>query len=154
MRKMGLSAAAAVVAVGMLTACAGADTEEGAGKDTAAAASSPAAGADEASASKAALKDARIIRSGFRDHETWGPGAYVVEYKITNGGAEAADYFVGLEFIDKDDDVLGSTGVTADKLGPGKSSAGDTAPLEAEIRNGTLSDIVSVRVSEVDRNAS
>ncbi|MFI8008431.1 hypothetical protein [Streptomyces sp. NPDC086010] len=58
---------------------------------------------------------------------------------------------MGLEFLDADGDVLGSTGVTADKLGPGKTNRGGTAPLESEIANGPMASIKSVRVSEVDR---
>jgi hypothetical protein len=74
-----------------------------------------------------------------------------VKYEVTNGGKDAANYFVGLEFLDRDGDVLGSTGVTADKLGPGKTHKGDTAPVESEITNGSPKDIKSVRVSTVDR---
>ncbi|MFD8592315.1 FxLYD domain-containing protein [Streptomyces sp. NPDC059637] len=109
----------------------------------------PAGGEDEEAA--AAMRDVEITGSGVEDHDVWGPGAYVVRYKVTNGGNEAADYFVGLEFLDKDGDVLGSTGVTADKLGPGKTKEADAAPLEAEIENGEIADIRSVRVSEVQR---
>ncbi|MCX4792421.1 MULTISPECIES: hypothetical protein [unclassified Streptomyces] len=43
--------------------------------------------------------------------------------------------------------------MTADKLGAGKTHKGDTAPLEAEIRNGKLSDIKGVRVLQVDRTS-
>ncbi|MDX2922782.1 hypothetical protein [Streptomyces sp. NE06-03C] len=85
------------------------------------------------------------------DHETWGPKAYVVRYEVTNGGDGAADYFAQFEFLDGDGDVLGSTGVTADKLGAGKTHKGDTAPLPAEITNGDLADIKKVRVSLVER---
>ncbi|MFJ4703147.1 hypothetical protein ACIP5N_33850 [Streptomyces sp. NPDC088768] len=102
----------------------------------------------------AASADVRIVKSGVEDHPTWGPGAYVVHYEITNHGRSAAGYFAQLEFLDADKDVLGTTGITADKLGAGKVSTGDTAPLDVEIRNGKMTDIRSVRVSEVDRTAS
>ncbi|MEH0402908.1 hypothetical protein ACFY7V_03715 [[Kitasatospora] papulosa] len=153
MRKVWLSVAAAVAAAGVLTACGDTGSGEGSAKGDAAVASSSStagAGAEDAPAA-GSLKDARIVGSGVEDHETWGAGAYVVRYEITNSGAAAADYFVGLEFLDADGDVLGSTGVTADKLGPGKTNRGDTAPLESEISNGPMSAIKSVRVSEVDR---
>ncbi|MGW1318550.1 hypothetical protein [Streptomyces sp. NPDC002426] len=152
MRKVWLSVAAGVAAAAVMTACTSTDGGEGSAKGDASASSSAAgaAGAEDAPAAKAP-KDATIVGSGFEDHETWGPGAYVVRYEITNSGDEAADYFVGLEFLDADGDVLGSTGVTADKLGPGKTNKGDTAPLESEISNGPMSAIKSVRVSEVDR---
>ncbi|MFF3096762.1 hypothetical protein [Streptomyces cyaneofuscatus] len=91
------------------------------------------------------------MSSGVEDHETWGPQAFVVRYEVTNGGGEAADYFAQFEFLDADGDVLGSTGVTADKLGAGKTHKGDTAPLPAEITNGDLADIKKVRVSTVER---
>lgn len=81
----------------------------------------------------------------------WGPGAYVVHYTVTNHGAGAADYFAQFEFLDADGDHLGSTGITADKLGPGKTKAGDAAPLDVEIENGKISDIRSVRVTQVER---
>ncbi|MFB6991404.1 hypothetical protein ACFC0C_24880 [Streptomyces sp. NPDC056178] len=40
---------------------------------------------------------------------------------------------------------------TVDRLGRGKTSTGNTAPLDAEITNGKIRDIRSVRVSTVDR---
>ncbi|MGO4747922.1 hypothetical protein AB4212_04665 [Streptomyces sp. 2MCAF27] len=98
-----------------------------------------------------ASKDVRIMKAGVEDHEVWGPKAYVVHYEITNHGKSAADYFAQFEFLDKDGDVLGATGVTADKLGPGKTHKGDSAPLDSEITNGAMKDIKSVRVSQVDR---
>lgn len=102
------------------------------------------------SSSAAGVADVKVVRSGFEDHETWGPGAYVITYKITNRGPKEASFFVGFDFLDKDGDVLGSTGVTADRVGPGKANRGDTAPIEAEITNGKMKDIRSVRVSEID----
>ncbi|MFG2404219.1 hypothetical protein ACGFR8_07745 [Streptomyces brevispora] len=116
-------------------------------------AASAAAGAPavKAPAEAAASKDVKVVRSGVEDHETWGKGAYVVRYEVTNHGSEAADYYAELEFLDKDGDHLGQTGVTVDKLGAGKTSKADTAPLKAEITNGKIADIASVRVSAVDR---
>jgi hypothetical protein len=148
MRRLGLVAAGAVLAAGsLLTACSTAtDATSGDGKGTAASAPAP-----KKSAAPAASKDVKITRAGFEDHDTWGPHAYVVHYEVTNHGDKAADYFAQLEFLDRDGDHLGSTGITADKLGPGKSKRGDTAPVDAEIENGKIKDIASVRVTQVDR---
>ncbi|MFF6957772.1 hypothetical protein [Streptomyces sp. NPDC008317] len=88
------------------------------------------------------------------DDPVWGPHAYVVHYTVTNHGAGAADYFAQLEFLDADGDHLGNTGITADKLGAGKSKTGDAAPLDVKIQNGKIADIRSVRVTEVDRTPS
>ncbi|WP_406501619.1 hypothetical protein OHA04_27795 [Streptomyces sp. NBC_01590] len=147
--------ALAAVAVGavVLTGCSGGE-ETGAGKGSASqAAEKPADKPTTAEAGKAA-KDVRIVKAGVEDHQTWGPKAYVVHYSATNSGAEAADLYAELEFLDKDGDHLGQTGITVDKLGPGKTATGNTAPLDAEIRNGKIADIRSVRVSQVDRTAS
>ncbi|MFC7791339.1 FxLYD domain-containing protein [Streptomyces cinereoruber] len=156
MRRVMLPVLAAVVAAAALTACTSDDDGGDAAKnDTATATSSmaPERETDDAGEAPAVegAKDVKIVKSGVEDHPTWGPKAYVVRYEITNHGDEAANYFVQLEFLDADGDVLGSTGVTADKLGPGKTSRGDSAPLDVEIQNGKISDIRSVRVSQVDR---
>ncbi|MFJ8852328.1 hypothetical protein [Streptomyces sp. NPDC102437] len=140
-----------------LTGCSGG--EDAKNSDTGASASraaekpaeKPADGAAEAPAADAARKDVKVTKSGFEDHQTWGPGAYVVHYEVTNQGRGAASYYAELEFLDKDGDHLGQTGITADKLGQGKVSTGNTAPLDAEIRNGKIKDIRSVRVTKVDR---
>lgn len=152
MRRIGLYVAAAVSAAALVAGCSSDDSDAAKGRTTAPAGqeASPdkeVKAPDEAEASR----DVRITSSGYRDHEVWGPGSYVVAYEITNNGSQPANYFAGLEFLDQDGDVLGSTGVTADKLGPGKAHRGDTAPLEAEIKNGSPKDIKSVRVSEVLR---
>ncbi|MFZ4160490.1 hypothetical protein ACOZDE_18965 [Streptomyces griseoincarnatus] len=148
MRRIGLVAGAAVAAVVLVTGCG--DT----GGDTAGSGSSSAPAGDAKAAEQPdAAKDARITGKGFRDHDVWGEDAYVTEYEITNRGEGAANYFVQLEFLDADGDVLGSTGVTADKLGEGKTNKGDTAPVDAEITNGKMSDIRDVRVSMVERTA-
>ncbi|MER6984015.1 hypothetical protein [Streptomyces carpinensis] len=55
------------------------------------------------------------------------------------------------EFIDKDGNVLGTTGTTADTLGLSTTNTESTAPLEAEIANGKIADIKAVGVSQVDR---
>lgn len=148
MRKVWAVAAAGVAVVALAACGAGGDEEPVKG---AAPASSSAAGAAGAEDAPAASRDVRIVSSGVEDHETWGPRAFVVRYEVTNGGGEAADYFAQFEFLDADGDVLGSTGVTADKLGAGKTHKGDTAPLPAEITNGDLADIKKVRVSTVER---
>jgi hypothetical protein len=144
MRKLGL-AAAAVLMAGSLVACGG--TEDAGGGD----AKGGASASEPAAKKSAAPADVKLVKQGWEDHEVWGDHAYVVHWKITNTGAEAGNFFAGLEFLDKDGDVLGSTGITADKLGPGKTSKGDSAPLDAEITNGKMSDIKSARVSEVER---
>ncbi|MGW6685419.1 hypothetical protein [Streptomyces sp. NPDC054961] len=100
---------------------------------------------------KAFAKDVALTRQGRQDHDVWGKNAYVVTYRITNSGPGAADYFARIEFHDKDGDFLGSTGILADRLGPGKSSVGESAPVAAEITNGTLADIAGAKVSEVER---
>ncbi|MGW1840676.1 hypothetical protein [Streptomyces sp. NPDC002067] len=150
MRKVALTLAAGIAAGGLLTGCSGADEE---GKGGAEKPSAPAsAKVDGSGAEKsAASKDVTIVKSGVEDHKVWGPTAYVVHYEITNHGTGPANYFAQLEFLDKDGDVLGSTGITADKLGAGKTKAGDIAPVETEIENGKPKDIKSVRVSQVDR---
>ncbi|MFE7928343.1 hypothetical protein ACFU6S_06315 [Streptomyces sp. NPDC057456] len=152
MHRIGLVAGSAVAAAALLTGCGG--TEDGAtegGSSSSAATesgSSPSAATGEASAG---AEDVKVVKSGFEDHEVWGDHAYVIHYEITNHGKGAANYFVGFEFLDADGDALGSTGVSADKLGVGKTNTGDSAPLDAEITNGKIADIKSVRVSTVER---
>ncbi|MET8747244.1 hypothetical protein [Streptomyces sp. NPDC004728] len=156
MKRTQLRHALVAVAVGavVLTGCSGGE-EAAAGKGSASSAADKPKPQDKPTKAEVpASKDVRIVKAGVEDHQTWGPKAYVVHYTITNGGSGAANYFAGLEFLDRDGDVLGSTGVTADKLGAGKTHTGDTAPLESEIRNGKMSDIRSVRVSQVDRTAA
>jgi hypothetical protein len=144
---MGLAGVVLAAAV-LVTGCG--DTEDDVAKDGA---SSGSVKEDRKAETPAASKDVKIVRSGFEDSQVWGPHAFVTHYEITNHGKDAANYFVGLEFLDGDGDVLGSTGVTADKLGPGKTNTGDTAPVKAEITNGPMKSIKSVRVSSVDRTA-
>ncbi|MFE7431361.1 hypothetical protein ACFU7B_39795, partial [Streptomyces sp. NPDC057545] len=74
-------------------------------------------------------QDVRIVKAGVEDHQTWGPKAYVVHYEVKNSGSEEANYFVGLDFLDGAGRILGSTGVTADKVGKGSTAKGNTAPL-------------------------
>ena len=92
-----------------------------------------------------------ITKAGYEDHEVWGEHAYVFHYEITNNGPQAADYFAQIEFLDTDGDVLGTTGITADKLGPGKTKEDAGAPLDVEIENGDPDDIDSARISQVER---
>ncbi|MEW2068422.1 hypothetical protein [Streptomyces sp. NPDC007346] len=147
MRRVWLSVGAAVFAAGMLTACSGGDIEGDTSSSTAAAG----APAKEAPAEAVASKDVKIVKSGFEDHDTWGPGAYVVRWSITNSGDEEAGYYAGLDFVDSAGRVLGSTGITADKVGPGSTAKGDIAPLPVEIDKGKITDITGVRVTDVDR---
>jgi len=95
-------------------------------------------------------EDVTITRAGTENHQTWGPDAYVVHYEITNHGTDDASYFVQLAFLDKDGDQLGTTGITADNLGPGKTKTGDTAPVDAEIENGPMDAITAVQVTQVN----
>jgi hypothetical protein len=136
-----------VLAVGSLvTACGDTETTaDGRGAET-----SATAGAVEASESPAAAADVKIVSAGFEDHETWGKNAYVVRWKLTNTGKVQGGFYAGLDFLDKDGDVLGSTGITAEKVGPGKTAKGETAPLDVEIDKGKMSDIKGVKVTEVE----
>lgn len=97
--------------------------------------------------------DVEITSHGHADHHLWGPDSYVVAYEITNSGDEAASYFVAIEFFDGDGDWIGGTGVTADHLGPGKSTEADTAPLDVEIDHGDIADIADAQIGQVDRTA-
>lgn len=142
--------AAALVAAGSLTACSS-DSATSTPKEDSSSNSAP-AGAKGAEKKEAdTVADVKITKAGVEDHEVWGPGAYVVHYTITNRGTEVADIYSEIEVLDKDGDHLGQTGVTADKLGPGKSKVGDIGLLDAEVENGKLGDIASARVSKVDR---
>ena len=151
MRRIGLVAGAAVAAVVLVTGCGDSGDDTAGSGSSSSAPASDAKGEAKADEAPAAAKDVKITRKGFEDHEVWGDGAYVTHYEITNHGKGAANYFVQFEYLDADGDVLGSTGVTADKLGEGKTNKGDAAPLDAEITNGKISQIKDVRVSTVDR---
>lgn len=148
MRKFWVSVAGLVAVAGALTACG--DTNDAASEDskTGTSANAPAPEKSEASAAPA---DVKLVKQGWEDHEVWGPHSYVVHWELTNAGTKAGNFYAGLEFLDADGDVLGSTGITADKLGPGKTSRGDAAPLDVEITNGKMADIKKARVSEVER---
>ncbi|MFJ2882417.1 hypothetical protein ACIQGT_14150 [Streptomyces sp. NPDC093108] len=143
---------AAAMGTLVLTGCSGGE-EAAAGKGTASQAADKPGPQNEGAKTKrpAAALDVRIVTAGVEDHKTWGPRAFVVHYKATNSGSQPASYYAEIEFLDQDGDHLGQTGITVDKLGPGKTSTGDTAPLESEIRNGQLTDIRSARVTKVDR---
>ncbi|AIV35572.1 hypothetical protein [Streptomyces sp. CCM_MD2014] len=154
MRKIMLSVGAAVAAVGLVAGCSGDGGTGDAGKESTAATAGQEAGSGDsakAAGEDIAKRDVKIVSSGVKDHDVWGPKAYVVAYEVTNGGKDDASYFVQLRFLDQDGDVLGTTGITADNVGPGKTNRGDTAPLESEITNGKIGDIRSVKVSTVDR---
>jgi hypothetical protein len=152
MRRIALTLAATGVAAGLLAGCSGTGqagkSESSAGSTTS---SKPDPVAADGGEKPSAVKDVKILKCGVENHAVWGPKAYVVHYEIHNSGPKAADYFAQLEFLDRDGDVLGKTGVTADKLGVGKAKRGDIAPVDAEIENGKIADIKSVRVSQVDR---
>lgn len=155
-RRARLVAVVTAVAAVSLAGCSSSDSSGG--KDAASSpkaavkSSAPARASSPAShAAPRAQADVRIVKAGVENHPVWGPHAYVVHYEVTNHGTQAADYFAQLEFLDKDGDHLGDTGITADKLGVGKSKTGDIAPLDAEIQNGKIADIRSVRVTQVDR---
>lgn len=167
-RRVALSVAAAGLVAGLVVGCSESEDSGGEGTDGGAAAGASAAdgagggsqeepgvgeepAVEEEPAAEDATGDVTIVHAGVMDHDVWGPGAFVVEYEITNSTDEAQNYFASIEFLDADGDVLGSTGVTADQLGPGKTHSGDTAPLPVEIDNGEMADIVEARVSLVDR---
>ncbi|MGW1353024.1 hypothetical protein ACWCQE_27715 [Streptomyces sp. NPDC002409] len=142
--------AVAVGAVG-LTGCSGGE-EAAAEKGSASQAANKPKPQDKPTKTEApAAQDVRIVKAGVEDHQTWGPKAYVVHYEAKNSGASVTSLYAEIEFLDKDGDHLGQTGITVDKLGPGKTSTKDTAPLEAEITNGKISDIRSARVTTVER---
>lgn len=147
-------AAAALTASLALTACGSEDSSDNSNPAPATSSTAPEDGADTDQDDGERKGDAKIVKQGVEDHETWGPDAYVVHYEITNNGGDSADYFAQIEFLDADGDVLGTTGITADKLGPGKSNTGNTAPLPAEIENGPISDIDTARVADVQRTDS
>ncbi|WP_371097147.1 hypothetical protein [Streptomyces sanglieri] len=156
MKRTQLRHALVAVAVGavVLTGCSGGE-EAAAGKGSAPSAADKPKPQDKPTKAEApASKDVRIVKAGVEDHQTWGPKAYVVHYEAKNSSDTTAAYYAEIEFLDKDGDHLGQTGITVDKLGPGKTSEGNTAPLEAEIRNGKQSDIRSARVTKVDRTAT
>ncbi|MDH6489608.1 hypothetical protein [Streptomyces sp. SAI-127] len=147
MRRLGLVAAVAVLVGGsLLTACndSTTDTASGDGKGGASS-SAPAAKKSKAPA------DVKIVSAKYEDHEVWGDHAFVVRWELTNTGTKAGNFYAGLDFTDADGDVMGSTGITADKLGPGKTAKGDSAPLPAEITKGDIDAIKGVTVSEVER---
>lgn len=148
MRRIAIAAATALLLTA--TACGADSTDE----STSSSSSSPTADGKPAAEDEAKSEhadDVEITKQGVEDHDTWGPGAYVFHYKITNEGDETADYFAQIEFLDTDGDVLGTTGITADKLGPGKSKSDNSSPLPVEIENGEVADIDTARVTEVER---
>ncbi|MGA5599574.1 hypothetical protein ACPCUF_00810 [Streptomyces griseoincarnatus] len=148
--RLAVGAAAVVLAAGVLAGCGDSDS----GGET----SSKPAGGDRAASAEAkpeaeasAPAEVKIVKSGYENHETWGENAYVVYWELTNTGDEAGNFFAGLDFLDADGDVLGSTGITADKLGPGKTAKGNIAPLDVEIDKGDISAIKGVRVVDIER---
>ncbi|MFE3904329.1 hypothetical protein ACFXPY_29465 [Streptomyces sp. NPDC059153] len=151
MRKFWLSVAAVAAAAGLLAGCSGAKDSADSAKEGAPTPGTGRAWSEEASAANPS-RDVKIVKSGFEGHRARGHRAYVVHYTIRNGGSGAASYFAQFEFLDKDGDVLGNTGVTADRLGPGKTRTGSSAPRDAEIEDGTVKDIASVRVTHVERS--
>lgn len=150
--RLAVGAAAVVLAAGVLAGCGGSDS--GAGETS----SKPAGGDKSASAeaepeakASEAPAEVKIVKSGYENHDTWGENAYVVYWELTNTGDEEGNFFAGLDFLDADGDVMGSTGITADKLGPGKTAKGNIAPLDVEIDKGDINAIKGVRVSEIER---
>ncbi|MGW4007903.1 hypothetical protein [Streptomyces sp. NPDC004763] len=154
MRKIRLSAgvAAVVFAAGLLSACGGGDGESStSAASTAASASEGGAPVEDAKSESSKPADVKIVKAGYEDHEVWGDNAYVVYWELTNTGDKAGNFYAGLDFLDKDGDVLGSTGITADKVGPGKTAKGNASPLDVEIDKGEMSDIKDVRVTDIER---
>lgn len=146
MRRIGLVGSAAVAVIALLAGCSSSDSgADGKVKG------STAGLAEKAPESPAAPADVRIVSAKFMDHETWGDNAYVVRWELTNTGSRQGNFYAGLDFLDKDGDVLGSTGITADKVGSGKTAKGEASPLDVEIDKGDLADIKDVKVSEVEQ---
>ncbi|MFC8124457.1 hypothetical protein [Streptomyces sp. NPDC057302] len=150
------------LALAAVTACGSAEADETPSKATKSASSEPTKNADGLLEGKEpavpgksyAPGDAKLTKVGREDDDVWGKNAYVVHYAITNHGEGPGDYQVSVEFLDKDGDVLGSTGVGTEKLGEGKTSKGGTVPLKEELTNGKLSDIKDARITEVTRMES
>ncbi|MFJ9200956.1 hypothetical protein [Streptomyces flaveolus] len=146
MRRFGQVLAAVALLVPLAVGCG--DTEDTAGDGKAGGGAAASAPAPKKSTSPA---DVKLVKKGWEDHDVWGPHSYVVHWELTNTGKEQGNFFAGLDFLDKDGDVLGSTGITADKVGPGKTARGDSASLDVEIDKGEISDIVDAKVSTVER---
>ncbi|MER7835301.1 hypothetical protein ABTY98_05160 [Streptomyces sp. NPDC096040] len=146
MRRIGLAVGAVLVVGALAVGCTSTSGTDAAGDSKgSAAASTP------APKKSAAVADVKLVKQGWENHPVWGDHAYVVHWTLTNTQAKAGNYFAGIDFLDRDGDVLGSTGVTAEKLGPGKTAKGDASPLPAEITNGKMAEIKTARVSEVQR---
>ncbi|MCF6521937.1 hypothetical protein HOY81_02300 [Streptomyces sp. JJ36] len=143
-----------VVTASALVACAGAGDGGGAVQGgSAATAAPPAGGAGEGGEAVAdATADVLVLRAGVEDHPVWGADAYVVHYLITNRGDEPADYVVRFAFLDAGGRVLGSTAVTVDRLGPGRTRAGSTAPRERDLAGGRAAAIRDVRVAHAEKS--
>jgi hypothetical protein len=149
MRRKVAAACAALVTVVGLAGCAAEETAAGKAR---AAVDAP---AEEGKAGRAsAPAKVEIVSAEHQNHDTWGPDAFVVKWELTNTGDTAGDFYAGLDFVGADQDVLGSTGITADKVGPGKTATGETAPLEVEIDKGKIADITGVKVTEIQRLGS
>lgn len=146
MRRFGQALAAVALLLPLAVGCGDAEGAASDGKTG----SSAAASAPPAKES-AAPADVKIVKAGYEDHATWGDNAYVVYWELTNTGDKQGNFYAGLDFLDKDGDVLGSTGITADKVGPGKTAKGEASPLDVEIDKGEMTDIKGVKVSEVER---
>ncbi|MFF9496523.1 hypothetical protein [Streptomyces flaveolus] len=145
-RRFGQVLAAVALLVPLAVGCGDTDGKASDGKTgSSATASAPAPKKSTAPA------DVKLVKKGWEDHDVWGPHSYVVHWELTNTGAAQGDFFARLDFLDKDGDVLGSTGITADKVGPGKTARGDSAPLNVETDKGEMSDIVDAKVSTVER---
>lgn len=153
MRKIRLSVSvgAVVLAAGLLAGCGGTDDDSSAASSASPAASGGAAVEGDAKSKPSAPADVKIVKSGYENHEVWGDNAYVVYWELTNTGDKQGHFYAGLDFLDADGDVLGSTGITADKVGPGKTAKGNTAPIDAEIDKGDMSAIKDVRVTDIER---
>lgn len=143
--------AVATAALIAATACSsGSSTTAAPAASTPPASSSAAAPATSAAAGDDASADVKLTKTGIEPDVT-GERTYVVHYTVTNHSAAAADYQIQLTFYDKDGDQLGTTGTGPDALGPGKTSTGESTPLAVELPNGKIADIVSTKVTEVDR---
>ncbi|MHC0433954.1 hypothetical protein ACX6XY_27880 [Streptomyces sp. O3] len=93
-------------------------------------------------------KDVKITSQGVKTE--YGVTTYRVAFTVANSGSEAANYWIEFEAYDKDGDFLGSTGSSAERLGPGKTKNDEVDFYDTEIENGEMSDIDTVKIKKVD----
>ncbi|MBB1260498.1 FxLYD domain-containing protein [Streptomyces alkaliterrae] len=103
---------------------------------------------DATSASSRHFADVRIVSQGAETE--YGVTGYRVRLTVTNSGSKAANYWVVVEAYDKDDDYLGQTHASVERLGPGKTWRDDVTFYDETIENGELAEVRTVKVKQVD----